>query len=102
MRLKALADSALLEAAQLRNLEPPENGDIGYLRAWLRPEFGGKGLEDSDRTCWDSENHDDLVSLKSQLQKGNRFIMGMKFTLQTIQYKLWGYQKVSRRAKSCN
>jgi hypothetical protein len=94
-------DSALLEGVQLRSLEPAEHGDIKYLRAWLRPEIGGSGLEDSDRSCWDAEHDDDLISLKSQMQKGNTFILGIKLALYIIYYELWGYRKVSPQGVLC-
>ncbi|KUJ07164.1 uncharacterized protein LY89DRAFT_725999 [Mollisia scopiformis] len=95
-------NSALLEAAQIRNLEPPDKDDIEYLRAWLRPEFRGKDLKDSDRACWDPENNDDLVSIKSQLEKGNKIITNFKFAVQIIQYKLWGYRKMTSNQANSN
>jgi hypothetical protein len=87
------SDSALLELAQLRNLERPEHGDIEYLRLWLGPEIGGRHLEEKDRVCWFT-NDNDLVSIQSQLRRENNIIMGIKMAFYIIYWKIWKHPKV--------
>lgn len=78
----------MLEAAQLRSLDPPERADMKYFRIWLDPEVGGQDLSADDRSCWEPKNDDDLITLQSQLQRENRILSKLKMIFQVLNWKI--------------
>ncbi|KAJ8109020.1 hypothetical protein ONZ43_g6253 [Nemania bipapillata] len=87
-------NAALLTESQLRNLDPPEKGDVTYLRAWISPEIGGGELEEDDRNCWEESHDDDFVSLKNPEWKQNKILTYMNLIIHIAYYKLWGHKNV--------
>ncbi|PMD20462.1 hypothetical protein NA56DRAFT_689902 [Hyaloscypha hepaticicola] len=81
-------NGALLEAAQLRNLDIAEAADVEYLRLWLEPQMSGKNVEEADRNCWNDKDDDDLVSLQTEKEKENKFILGIKMFLYILYWKI--------------
>jgi hypothetical protein len=75
-------------------LDPPDKGDVAYLRAWISPEIGGGELEEDDRSCWRESHSDDFVSLKNPEWKQNKILTYINLAIHIIYHKLWGYKNV--------
>lgn len=55
----------------------------------------GQGLEKVDRSYWNVENNNDLISLEPQLRRENRIILKIKMTFYILFWKLRKYAKVN-------
>ncbi|KAL2067908.1 hypothetical protein VTL71DRAFT_16006 [Oculimacula yallundae] len=86
-------NSALLEAVQIRSLEPAEHADIEFLRAVLMTSTSGGRVENKDMSCWNWEHEHDLVLLTSQPERVSLIIRAIKRAFHSIYFKLWAYPR---------
>lgn len=56
--------------------------------------MSGKNLEEADRNCWNDKDDDDLVSLQTEKEKENKFILGIKMFLCILHWKIRKAPKV--------
>jgi hypothetical protein len=82
---------------QLGNLGPPDYGDIRRLRHELALKGGNFKLDDGLGECWDEENDDDLIALRSGDGKSHKLMSTIRFHLDIMHWKLWGYGNVSHQ-----
>ncbi|KAH6635825.1 hypothetical protein F5144DRAFT_158796 [Chaetomium tenue] len=88
-------NSALLEMAHLKNLEPPSPENIKRLRREL-DELASQSLLPEEATrCWEPANDDDFVVLRGAVDKNGRLNTWIRLGIEIFKWELWGRRKAT-------
>ena len=87
-------DAALAQALELSKAEAPSRRELDFLRRWLvRPSMGDSFLKDIEKTIWNEEHDQDLVTLFPRILQRDFFTSLLDGCLLDLYDRIWGRRR---------
>ena len=87
-------DAALLQAAQISQLEAPRESELTFLRDWLqRPTMGNSFLRGREDSIWKGHAPQEMVTLAQRQMEQDPFSNWLSTRLVDIYDKIWGNRR---------
>lgn len=90
-------DGALIEVAQVKGLDMPDLQDITRLQGARFRQSKQSNVPLEWTSYWNQDNNDDFVILRTQLVKGSRINIWLKFIFGVFKWHVRDMKQVSSR-----